>query len=123
MKSTVQLLTRKKVPQYMEVGRSVKLCFYSNHDNQHIDVLIHPFFGKKDWGTIRTIRYLNLVFFLKIYYLLLNLRQLCLIQRVYLMSWRWHGGILQVDMVLKVLLNWTLNWKGRFTKYLWMLPL
>ena len=63
MKSIVHPLTRKVAPQYMEVGRSLELCFYSKHDNQHIDVVVILLFAKKNGGPIRIIRYPNLVFF------------------------------------------------------------
>ena len=63
MKSIVHLLTKKLAPQYMEIGRSLKLYFYTKHDNQPIDIVIHPFFAKKDGGPIRTIRYSSLILF------------------------------------------------------------
>ena len=42
VKSTMHPLTMKVAPQYVEVGRSLKLCSYSKHDNQHIDIVVHP---------------------------------------------------------------------------------
>ena len=50
MKSIVHLLTRKKAPQYVEMGRSQISCFYSNYKNQHIDIVVHPSFWQKRWG-------------------------------------------------------------------------